>query len=939
MELFDVEMESQPAGEIKEETMPTQDDAKNAETDEFDDDDFDFDELALASQTQTERELSSADFKGRGTVVELWGTEHVIVEKANGEFFKVKTDPDWYLQVNDVVHGPPDFGSVIVAHSDNLISSTNVATAAKCPREAVLGDRFRDAEYGSRGSVRMLIGTILHEVFQELLTESIKGRIITVEKITNEFKKIAANFVEDIMLAGSDVDAVVKESECYFPMISSLLKGLCQTGFDTKLQFASTSNPNRTDHEDSKIKIEAVPDIEENLWEPRLGIKGKIDITAKIDAMNLGNGKRKKLVTPIELKSGRGDQLIQEHRIQTQLYGAVHAIRGNQQYQKTTGLVCYIKTGKVFSVPVKKIEIDTIMERRNVVAGYLRRPLKEEDEEYRALPPLIPDGRRCEFCFKRSLCSFWSKVEGLTHEDAKTQEVFEKEQEHVSPELLKYVTKWTRLGLLEQKNINRKLRGKEIWNNKEDEKSMLKGLESHGPPVRSGNRWKTLFKLPFTKNWPFDLGQSVYFSHGERLAVASGWVTRLNPSKGLKSRGIVELSLNQCLPQQKDYQVNLGKGAGGGNFDTTLWLGNLMLYASPYGERLQKILLNPPEFRKSVKQNFPETYDFARETLKKALTGRLNVHQKKAIKLALEAKSFSLIQGFPGSGKTSVIIELIRILLAFGKRVLITSHTHSAVDNILTRLLPKMSKQQVRETIRIGADKKIDITLHHISEETRLANCATNEDYQNVYEKARLVAGTCMGVPRHAVFTGGPVDYAIVDEAGQVSEPIVLGALVHSAKFILVGDPCQLPPLIHSRSAKQNGAQISLMERLSKLYPDSLRQLQIQYRFNSDITALANHLIYDGRMLSSEKNADQTLLSVHKDWKFSESQVWLNDAIDPSKTITFIDTSAKQGLENKIEGRGYTNPTEVDIVKFLVKRLNVMKVKKDCIGIIGNLSF
>jgi len=202
-------------------------------------------------------------------------------------------------------------------------------------------------------------------------------------------------------------------------------------------------------------------------------------------------------------------------------------------------------------------------------------------------------------------------------------------------------------------------------------------------------------------------------------------------------------------------------------------------------------------------------------------------------------------------------------------------------------------------------------------------------------KKARLVAGTCMGVSRHAVFTGGPVDYAIVDEAGQVSEPIVLGALVHSSKFILVGDPCQLPPLIHSRSAKQNGAQISLMERLSKSYPDSLRQLQIQYRFNNDITALANHLIYEGKMISGEKNGDQKLLSVHKEWKFSESQVWLNDAIDPSKTITFIDTSAKLGLENKIEGRGYTNPTEVDIVKYLVKRLNVMKVKKDCIGIIA----
>lgn len=129
------------------------------------------------------------------------------------------------------------------------------------------------------------------------------------------------------------------------------------------------------------------------------------------------------------------------------------------------------------------------------------------------------------------------------------------------------------------------------------------------------------------------------------------------------------------------------------------------------------------------------------------------------------------------------------------------------------------------------------------------------------------------------------------------------------------------------------------MERLAKAYPDSLRQLQTQYRFNADITALANHLTYEGKMECGEGNKNQTLLSVHQNWKSSESQVWLNDAIDPAKTITFIDTSEKLGLENKIEGRGYTNPTEVQIVKYLVKRLNVMKVKKDCIGIIGKSFF
>lgn len=71
-----------------------------------------------------------------------------------------------------------------------------------------------------------------------------------------------------------------------------------------------------------------------------------------------------------------------------------------------------------------------------------------------------------------------------------------------------------------------------------------------------------------------------------------------------------------------------------------------------------------------------------------------------------------------------------------------------------------------------------------------------------------------MGVARHDIFMHVKPDICIVDEAGQVSEPIVLGPLFHCSKFILVGDPKQLPPLIRSRKARALGADISLMERL-----------------------------------------------------------------------------------------------------------------------------
>ena len=46
----------------------------------------------------------------------------------------------------------------------------------------------------------------------------------------------------------------------------------------------------------------------------------------------------------------------------------------------------------------------------------------------------------------------------------------------------------------------------------------------------------------------------------------------------------------------------------------------------------------------------------------------------------------------------------------------------------------------------------------------------------------KLIAGTCMGVARHQMLIEKKADYVIVDEAGQVSEPIVLGALFHGGE-------------------------------------------------------------------------------------------------------------------------------------------------------------
>ena len=67
----------------------------------------------------------------------------------------------------------------------------------------------------------------------------------------------------------------------------------------------------------------------------------------------------------------------------------------------------------------------------------------------------------------------------------------------------------------------------------------------------------------------------------------------------------------------------------------------------------------------------------------------LNDSQKKAVRRALASESIFLLQGPPGTGKTQVIAELTAQYAKQGKKVLISSETHKAIDNVFERL-PKI---------------------------------------------------------------------------------------------------------------------------------------------------------------------------------------------------------------------------------------------------------
>ena len=83
----------------------------------------------------------------------------------------------------------------------------------------------------------------------------------------------------------------------------------------------------------------------------------------------------------------------------------------------------------------------------------------------------------------------------------------------------------------------------------------------------------------------------------------------------------------------------------------------------------------------------------------------MNHDQRIAIERVLRAQDYVLINGYPGTGKTSTLAVLIQILVAQGKRVLLTSFTHTAVDNVMLKLIESPSLRH--RLLRLGPHAQI----------------------------------------------------------------------------------------------------------------------------------------------------------------------------------------------------------------------------------------
>ena len=100
---------------------------------------------------------------------------------------------------------------------------------------------------------------------------------------------------------------------------------------------------------------------------------------------------------------------------------------------------------------------------------------------------------------------------------------------------------------------------------------------------------------------------------------------------------------------------------------------------------------------------------------------------------------------------------------------------------------------------------------------------------RNILKDANVVFTTlAMATMRYSDLRSGPrFDVAVVDEASVVLESMMWSPILVSRSLMILGDPQQLPPVVHSRIP---GHAVTMFDRLASLYPDVYIMLDTQYR-------------------------------------------------------------------------------------------------------------
>lgn len=319
--------------------------------------------------------------------------------------------------------------------------------------------------------------------------------------------------------------------------------------------------------------------------------------------------------------------------------------------------------------------------------------------------------------------------------------------------------------------------------------------------------------------------------------------------------------------------------------------------------------------------------------------------QEMAVQMGMNNTEVEFIEGPAATGKTTAIEEIIRQAVKQGKKVLLVSHDHQAVDNMIEGLAndPEVPLLRVgndpvhikylrcwpgNKDVRTKPEKELttkEKELKRTAEEAALT-------FQSrcVPGRGVVFAGTNMGVSTdwymNVKAKARDFDIVIMDEA---SRDTLSGALVplqylkQDGKAIFVGDTKQLPPFRLTRDEEEDlrviaaGSGKDIADVLEK-YNESIFEyligrgygdrvmLSTNYRSHPLIAWLVSELFYDG--------------DVHpRGWEDFDADTLSLNIIDIAK-----EAQGNMNLE-RLKDKSFYNPVSAKEVLALVKKFHEEK--------------
>lgn len=205
-----------------------------------------------------------------------------------------------------------------------------------------------------------------------------------------------------------------------------------------------------------------------------------------------------------------------------------------------------------------------------------------------------------------------------------------------------------------------------------------------------------------------------------------------------------------------------------------------------------------------------------------------------------------------------------------------------------TRRALRTEERAVRELLRSSVDLGPGIADLHDPEELRewqdlylqgspaIASCKdrlklleewllkvgkTGDFNAAVVNDARVIAGTCVGVAGVRGIEDVQFDLCIVDEASKATATEILIPMSKSKRWIVVGDPEQLPPFFEDfgeelleQFDEEEDIRPTILDRFLKgptaLPAANRAEMRVQHRMIAPIGELVSHCFYDGRLKS-----------------------------------------------------------------------------------------